>query len=175
MPEGRGEAALYLNRSGMAGEIRFEKQVEGSLKLKAVSGAYPLDIDGDGITDLAVLRVGENKLFRGKGGCVFEEANELWGFDGGKAWSTAFAAMWEEGNSLPTLAIGNYVDRDQPGSPFGTCHDTDFYRPTKEGAYRHELLQPGYCALSMMFTDWDRSGEADLRIANDRAVLSRWP
>ncbi|WP_319529990.1 CRTAC1 family protein [uncultured Cohaesibacter sp.] len=165
---GAGEAELYLNRSGMGGEIRFEMQAEGALSLKSVSGAYPLDIDGDGNTDLAVLRVGENKLFRGRGGCVFEEANELWGFDGGKAWSTAFAAMWEEGNSLPTLAIGNYVDRDQPGSPFGTCHDTDFYRPTKDGTYRHEALQPGFCSLSMMFTDWDRSGKADLRIANDR-------
>ena len=166
---GASKASLYLNRSQMGGAIRFEAAEETPLALDGVTGAYPLDIDGDGYLDLAVLRVGENKLFKGKGRCVFEEANKEWAFDGGKAWSTAFAAMWEEGNDRPTLAIGNYVDRDQPGAPFGTCHDTDFYRPDKEGGYRqHRALQPGYCSLSMLFTDWGRTGQPDLRVANDR-------
>ena len=168
MAGGTSKAELYINRSKMGGDIRFDRKEDTPLALEAVSGAYPLDIDGDGILDLAVLRVGENKLFRGKGNCVFEEANKQWAFDGRKAWSTAFAAMWEKGNSLPTLAIGNYVDRDQPGAPFGTCHDTDFYRPDALGKYHYEALKPGYCSLSMMFTDWDRSGEPDLRVANDR-------
>ena len=165
---GAGKAGLYLNRSSMGGAIRFAEKPDSALALDAVSGAYPLDIDGDGLTDLALLRVGENKLFKGKGDCVFEEANALWSFEGGKAWSTAFAALWEKGSDLPTLAIGNYVDRDQPGAPFGTCHDTDFYRPNDEGGYRHQALQPGYCSLSMMFSDWGRTGKPDLRISNDR-------
>jgi hypothetical protein len=29
-------------------------------------------------------------------------------------------------------------------------------------------LQPGHCALSMLFSDWSRSGEAALRVSNDR-------
>jgi hypothetical protein len=29
-------------------------------------------------------------------------------------------------------------------------------------------LEPGWCALSMLFSDWDRSGRRDLRITNDR-------
>ncbi|PLW75653.1 FG-GAP repeat domain-containing protein [Cohaesibacter celericrescens] len=165
---GAGKSGLYLNRSSKGGALQFSLKENSVLALDAVSGAYPLDIDGDGILDLAVLRVGENKLFRGKGNCVFEEANALWSFDGGKAWSTAFAATWEKGNDLPTLAVGNYVDRDQPGAPFGTCHDTDFYRPDRAGGYDHQSLKPGYCALSMMFTDWGRTGKPDLRIANDR-------
>ena len=49
--------------------------------LTGVTGAYPLDIDGDGITDLAVLRVGETELLRGLGDCRFERANEAWGAD----------------------------------------------------------------------------------------------
>jgi enediyne biosynthesis protein E4 len=48
-----------------------------------VTGAYPVDIDSDGITDLVVLRVGETVLLRGLGDCAFERANESWGFDGG--------------------------------------------------------------------------------------------
>ncbi len=30
------------------------------------------------------------------------------------------------------------------------------------------ILSPGYCALSMLFSDWDRSGRQDLRVSNDR-------
>ena len=29
-------------------------------------------------------------------------------------------------------------------------------------------LTPGYCTLSMLFSDWNRSGQRDLRLANDR-------
>jgi len=30
---------------------------------------------------------------------------------------------------IPTLAIGHYVDRHAPGSPWGTCEDNSLYRP----------------------------------------------
>ncbi|MCJ8340723.1 MAG: CRTAC1 family protein [Pseudomonadales bacterium] len=166
---GVGRATLYLNNSELGQALRFNKKVQSELSVTAVTGAYPLDIDGDGIMDLAVLRVGENILFKGLGNCQFENANRLWGFDGGSAWTTAFAATWEGDNQLPSLAFGNYVDRDLPGAPFGTCHNSDFYRPDKKGQYRHNTpLIPGYCALSMLFTDWNRSGTPSLRIANDR-------
>ena len=55
-----------------------------STDLTSVTGAYPLDIDGDGVIDLAVLRHGENVLLRGTGDCRFERANEAWAFDGGR-------------------------------------------------------------------------------------------
>ena len=86
-------------------------------------GAYPLDIDSDGMMDLVVLRLGENQLMRGLGDCRFEGANEAWGFDGGDAWSTAFAAIWEKGQTWPTLAIGNYIDRKEEAFPWGSCTD----------------------------------------------------
>ena len=70
----------------------------------------PVDIDGDGHIDLAVLRYGENVLLRGLGDCRFERANEAWGYDGGDAWTTAFSAKWEGSATLPTLAFGNYLD-----------------------------------------------------------------
>ena len=44
-----------------------------------VTGAYPLDVDADGHTDLAVLRVGETLMLRGLGDCRFERANEALG------------------------------------------------------------------------------------------------
>src|SRR5918994_5052352 len=111
---GTAPSALFVNRSELGGRLRFAKTPGAATDLGAVTGAYPLDVDGDGHVDLAVLRRGENALLRGLGKCVFERANELWGFDGGDDWSTAFSAKWDRGSSWPTLAIGNYLEPDRP-------------------------------------------------------------
>src|SRR2546425_1328821 len=167
---GSNPSVLYRNVSATGGPLRFVRQANSGVELTGVVGAYPIDIDGDGVLDLVVLRVGETVLFRGRGDCTFERANERWGFDGGNAWTTAFSAPWEAGANWPTLAIGNYVDRNNPGSPFGTCHDNFLFRPAPSGRgfAAPTRLTPGYCALSMLFTDWNRSAQADLMVANDR-------
>ncbi|MBK8084086.1 MAG: CRTAC1 family protein [Devosia sp.] len=164
---GEGPAAFYLNRSERAGPLRFAEQANG-LELTGVLGAYPLDIDSDALVDLVVLRQGENVIMRGLGDCRFEPANAAWGIEGGDAWWTAFAATWERGNAWPTLALGAYVDREQEISPWGSCTDNWLLRP-EGGRYGAPTpLKPSYCALSMLFTDWNLSGTPGLRIANDR-------
>jgi len=163
---GEGPAGLYRNISEPGGALRFAP-VAGMDEV-AVTGAYPLDIDSDGITDLAVLRVGENHLLRGLGGCRFENANAAWGFDGGDAWSTAFAATWEPGAVWPTLAVGNYVNRFEEAFPWGSCTDNWLHRPDGAGFAPPLPLKPSFCALSMLFTDWSGSGIRDLRVSNDR-------
>ena len=80
---GEGTAGLYRNRSAVGGALRFERVPSPVTDLTAVTGAYPLDIDGDGLVDLAVLRIGENEILRGLGDCRFERANERFGIDGG--------------------------------------------------------------------------------------------
>ncbi|MBN8630620.1 MAG: CRTAC1 family protein [Rhodobacterales bacterium] len=163
---GAGPSALYLNRSPQGGALAFEKT--DALTLDAVLGAYPIDIDSDGATDLVVLRQGENALMRGLGDCRFENANETWGFDGGDAWSTAFAAIWEKGQDWPTLAIGNYIDRKEEAFPWGSCTDNWLHRPDGDRFAAPVPLKPSFCALSMIFTDWNRSGHPSLRVSNDR-------
>lgn len=169
---GSESSALYVNRSTPGGALRFEQQRSSSTDLDGVTGAYPLDIDDDGHLDLVVLRVGANRLFRGGPDCLFTAADARWGFDGGRAWTTAFSATWEGEQRYPTLAFGNYVDRAAPGSPWGTCDDNVLHRPRQNDAMpRYDealLLTPGYCSLSMLFTDWNRSGKDALRITNDR-------
>ena len=172
---GTSPAALYVNRSKTAGELRFEKaamQIEPGL-LTGVTGAYPLDIDNDGHKDLVVLRVGRNVLLKGGPDCSFTNGSREFAFDGGREWTTAFAATFEKGAGFPLLAFGNYVDRSAPGAPWGTCHDNDLFRPQKDAgtvpAYNMRTpLSPGYCTLSMLFTDWGRTGRPDLRMTNDR-------
>jgi hypothetical protein len=78
---GEVPAKFYRNTSTRGGPLHFELQKSG-LELDKVVGAYPIDIDGDGITDLVLLRVGEIVLMRGLGDCKFERANEKWGFNG---------------------------------------------------------------------------------------------
>ena len=85
---GTSPAKFYRNTSAPGSALTFEAQASG-LELDMVSGAYPLDVDSDGATDIVLLRVGENVVMRGLGGCRFERANERFGFDGGGARATA--------------------------------------------------------------------------------------
>ena len=166
---GEAKATLYRNKSQAGGALRFRPDSDAGLSLASVTGAYPLDIDGDGITDLAVLRIGENVLMRGMGGCKFERANEAWGFDGGNAWTTAFSATWEKGRDWPTLAFGNFMVPDTVIMGYGDCDANVLYRPRGDGGYAAPLaLEPGHCALSMLFSDWNRDGVPDLRVSNDK-------
>jgi hypothetical protein len=167
---GSNSAALYRNDSPAGGALRFSRLSDPSTDLTGVNGAYPLDIDGDGQVDLAVLRVGETVLLRGLGDCRFERANEAWSFAGGNAWTTAFSASWEGAAALPTMAIGTYVGLDAAGKPTGSCTDNALVRPDAAGTgYATPIpLTPGFCTLSMLFSDWDRSGRRDLRVSNDR-------
>lgn len=166
---GVNPAALFRNRSPRGGTLRFTRLPDQATDLDRVTGAYPLDIDADGNLDLAVLRHGEDVLLRGLGECRFERANESWGFRGGKAWTTAFSATWEQGAEWPTLAFGTYVDHvDEQGLVH--CGSGSLFRPAEAGGAfgPPEPLEPGHCALSMLFSDWDRSGRRDLRVSNDR-------
>jgi hypothetical protein len=167
---GEGPAALFRNRSPLGGALAFEPVPSAVTDLPHVVGAYPLDIDADGNVDLAVLRLGENVLLRGLGNCSFERANEAWGVDGGDSWTTAFSASWEDADALPTLAFGNYLKPETVEDRSYVCDDDVLVRPDATG-HRYAAataLTPSYCSLSMLFSDWDRSGRRDLRVSNDR-------
>ncbi|WP_172328276.1 CRTAC1 family protein [Mangrovicoccus sp. HB161399] len=164
---GETPAMLLRNRGGM----RFEAETPEALAVTRATGLYPLDIDGDGRTDLAVLRAGPDQLLKGGPDCSFVPFDDL-GFGSGDHWSTAFSATWEPGRSLPTLAFGSYVDRADPDGPFEACDANFLYRP-EGGRYGPPLpLEPGFCALSMLFSDWG-GGRADLRVSNDRHYYVR--
>ncbi len=167
---GAGPASLFRNTSTVAGTLSFEAVHDPATDLTSVTGAYPLDIDGDGLVDLAVLRLGESVILRGLGDCRFERANEGFGLHPRDAWTVGFSATWEGDARLPTLAIGNYLGLDAQGQATTTCDDSEFVRPAADGlTYAPPTpLSPGWCSLSMLFSDWDRSGQRDLRVSNDR-------
>jgi len=185
---GSSPVQLYKNLSKPAGELRFESLTVdlSDTELRSVTGAYALHLDQDAHIDLVLLRVGRNVLMRGDGECGFTKANRRFAFDGGREWTTGFSAIWEGESLYPTLAFGNYIDQSAPGSPWGTCHDNSLIRAEssvntdsadpndnnsadKNPRYsNNNILSPGYCSLSVLFTDWNNSGEPALRITNDR-------
>jgi hypothetical protein len=134
--------------------------------LNGVTGAYPIDLDGDGQMDLFVLRVGPNVVLQGGPDCTFTDATTVFGIPQTDQWTTAFTAWWDVGAEHPTLAIGNYVDRSDPDGPFEACDTNTILRPTPDG-YVSEILTPGFCPLSMLAAR-DARGKPTLRISNDR-------
>ena len=186
---GSNSSTLLINETPAPGAaLSFGMAPDQVSKIVNVIGAYPIDINGDALLDLFVLRVGANRVLRGLGDCRFEDATDAWSIDSGIGWSTAFSAVWERGYDWPTLAVGNYVDRDDPEGPFGTCDSHQLLRPSHSatthttqttertakrttdtsGYAAAEIIAPGYCALSMLFTDWSGTGRQDLWISNDR-------
>jgi len=189
---GESPAALFVNRSTVGGELSFER-VESGLELPGVNGAYPLDITGDGHDDLAILAVGgpgvrlddgdpadgatiaatESGLWQNDAQCRFSPAGTELGMSTIKAVTTAFSATWEPNRDLPTLAFGTYLALDERGERTFDCGPNFLFRPyppnVSFGQYDVPIpLDPGYCALGMLFSDWDGSGYRDLRITNDR-------
>lgn len=164
---GDSPAALYRNESPVGGALQFTAVASSITDLLNVTGAYPLDIDSDGHADLAVLRRGGNAILRGLGDCRFGDATSAFGVDPGDAWTVGFSAMWEDTNDLPTIAFGNYLVPDGDGDG---CGDNQMLRPaaTGEGYAAPIALAPAYCTLSVLFSDWGRTGQRDLRVANDR-------
>ncbi|MEL6919669.1 MAG: CRTAC1 family protein [Pseudomonadota bacterium] len=172
---GTNVTRLFVNETEVpGGPVAFRLGTDAPT-LTGVTGAYPINIDGDAHIDLIVLRVGENVILRGLGDCIFDHANEAFGFDGGSAWSTSFTATWEAEDGLPTLFVGSYVDRDDPDGPFEACDANALFRPDQTGK-RYDApikVAPGYCALSALISDERRTGRRDLRISNDRHYYVR--
>jgi hypothetical protein len=160
---GSAPAALFRNASTTGGDLRFELVPSPVTDLPDVTGAYPLDVDSDGVPDLVVLRsASASVVLRGLGDCRFEPAAEQPALPDGVR-TAAFSATWEGANALPTLAFGSYLEQ---GS--SECAPSLLVRPEPAGGYAAPLPLATHCALSVLFSDWGRTGRRDLRVSNDR-------
>ena len=160
-----GENPMLLLANG--GGMRFAPVTFPAIT--GATGAYPLDMDGDGMLDLFILRAGPDVILQGGANCAFEDVTEAWGLPQEDRWTTAFTAWWEE--ARPTLAIGHYVDRSNPDGPFQACDSNTLMTPTPTG-WQPEALEPGFCALSMLAAR-DARDRPTLRISNDRHYYVR--
>ena len=152
--------------------INYGEMSLGTATFPTITGAtglYPIDINGDDILDLYVLRAGRDQVLRGHGDCVFDDATEAWNIPTSDQWSTSFSAWWDE--QRPVMAVGHYVNRNDPTGPFEACDDNQLLWPEPDG-YHAETLSPGFCALSMLAAR-DARGRPVLRVSNDRHYYVR--
>jgi hypothetical protein len=84
---GERPGALFRNDSPPGGSLRFARVPDAATDLKAVTGAYPLDIDGDG----------KDELFIGHG---------LWTAKGERKWTHDGKLQ----DHVDALAVGNFTD-----------------------------------------------------------------
>lgn len=161
---GSQPAALFVNQ----GDFAFT--TAALPKIIDTTGAYPIDINADGYMDLFVLRIGPNVVLKGGPDCSFTDATMEFKLPGADQWSTAFSAWWRD-DSLPHMAVGNYVDLKNPDGPFFACDTHQLLIPSAE-AYSSQPLAPGFCTLSMLAVP-DASGSLRLRISNDRQYYVR--
>ena len=122
--------------------------------------------------DLACCGVGGNVLLRGLGDCRFERANETLGLRRRRRLDRRLQRD-VGGRRGPPDARVRGLPRARARNPIGTtsCADSQLSGPTPDGtAYGRadRRCSPGWCTLSMLFSDWDRSGRRDLRVSNDR-------
>ena len=108
---GANPAALYRNESATGGALRFTAVHDPVTDLTGVTGAYPVDIDGDGHVDLAVLRVGGADLLRGLGGCRFDRGPERCSEFGLRPERTCSFACHGPGHRAAGISGSNAVQR----------------------------------------------------------------
>ena len=159
---GSRPASLFVNHSEQGGPLRFEALPSPTTDLDAVTGAYPIDLNSDDIDDLVVLRHRDSRILLGDGGCRFHDATADLGVQLADDWSVAFSATWEDDQLFPTLAFGGYLVPDTYD-----CDENTLWRPNGD-RYTDAIRLPGHCTLSLLFSDWNRDGHADLRVSNDR-------
>jgi enediyne biosynthesis protein E4 len=164
---GTAPMVLLKNVSNTA-EIAFEP-VPLAGEVTGVTGAYPVDMNADGILDLYVMRVGPDRVLQGGAACSFKDVTDRWAIPQTDQWTTAFTAWFDDGARFPTLAVGHYVDRANPDGPFGACDTQTILTPGPGDAPRYsaQTLEPGFCTLSMLAAE-DAQGRKTLRISNDR-------
>ena len=119
----RGAGADSIATSARAAARSQFAAEESGLEFDAVTGAYPLDIDSDGIMDLVLLRVGENRRSCAASAAAASSAPTRPGA------STAATPgrrrsppPGRRGADWPTLAIGNYIDRTRGDHALGLLH-----------------------------------------------------
>ena len=128
----RRRSTATTARSG--GALRFSRLADPATDLTAVTGAYPLDIDGDGKVDLVgAPRSAAWTCCAASAAAGSRTANAAWAFDGGTGWTTAFSATWEGSATLPTLAVRQLRQLDAPASRPTRAPTTRCYRPDAGG------------------------------------------
>ena len=176
-PAASGPAALYRNDSPVGGALRFTRGARSGDRPDRGERRLP-----DRHRRRRAGRPGGPPGRRERACCAASAtagssaANERWSFDGGTGFATAFSATWEGAADVADPGVRRLRSTRRRT---GTRPPLRRERARPTGRRRGPAtappipLTPGWCALSMLFSDWDRSGRRDLRVSNDRHYYDR--
>jgi hypothetical protein len=172
MGNGRFEDATA--RSGLAAGQAF-----------AIGGAAA-DYDNDGLPDLFIAGVGQNFLYRNRGGGVFEDVTAKAGMGKTGDWSVSAGWFDFDADGFLDLFVVNYVEwnpeKDPPCTTGGVrtyCHPRYYtglpnrlYRNNGDGTFTDVSRVSGIAAhvgkgMGLAFLDFDGDGRLDVFVAND--------
>ena len=117
-PAARARPALFRNDSPIGGALRFERGPEpGDRPRRRSTGAYPLDVDGDGITrPRGAPDRRERRSCAASATAASSARTRRWALDGGDAAGPRRSARpGRARRTLPTLAFGDYLTLDASG------------------------------------------------------------
>ncbi len=187
---------LYRNVTEPGGPIRLV-DVTGEAGIDARGygqGVAAADYDGDGDTDVYVLNVGPNQLWRNNGDGTFSDVTESAGV-GDPSWSVSASFADVTGDGRLDLMVVNYVawsfedhrDCRAAGSSRLDYCSPSAYPPAPDALYVNEgdgrfrdasgavglsaAPQPG---LGVVAEDFDGNGRVDLYVANDGTPNQYW-
>ncbi|MBY6204054.1 CRTAC1 family protein [Halomonas denitrificans] len=187
---------LYRNVTEPGGPIRLA-DVTGEAGIDARGygqGVAAADYDGDGDTDLYVLNVGPNQLWRNNGDGTFSDVTETAGV-GDPRWSVSASFADVTGDGRLDLLVVNYVDWSFEGhrdcraagssrldycspSAYPPAPDALFvnlgdgtFRDASDAVGLSGAAQPGLGAVA---ADFDDNGRVDLYVANDGTPNQYW-
>ena len=158
-----------------AARSRFARVDGSGVDLDAVTGAYPLDVDADGVDGpRGAAASGGRVLLRGLGRLPVRAADAAWPRRADRLDHRLQRDLGgRRGAADPGLRQLRGAGCRRRGR--SGCADNELFRPAAAGdGYAAPVaLAPGYCTLSILFSDWDGSGRRDLRVSNDRHYYAR--
>ena len=158
---GENKAKLFLNKSAKGGALKFEEAKDTGLELDHVTGAYPIDIDGDG--DHGSRRAARRRKHGDEGPRRLQVRRQPTRHGMSMAAMPGTRPSRPHGKRAtscphwPLAPISTASLKTIPGAiapTIGCCAPMT----TQDGYGPRIALTPSYCALSMLFTDWNRSG-----------------
>jgi len=175
---GRGDRRLGLWRNrggeGLPGFFDDRTLTSGIAAVAQPSGAYPIDFDGNGTLDLLIVNTvyEQSRLYRQTGHFTFEDVTASSGIVTTGVLTKGCAIADFNGNGFPDIYMCNYV---APGSIW----ENMLWRNNGDGTFDNVAAELGVdshgATLEAMWVDYDRDGDLDLYLSNDRGPYPGFP
>jgi enediyne biosynthesis protein E4 len=176
-------ALYHNNQNGTFSDVTAQA---GLAKVMYGQGVAVGDYDNDGLDDIFVTAVGQNRLFRNAGGGKFADVTAKAGLAGPQYFSSSAAFFDYDKDGKLDLFVCNYVEWSPEKDVFCALDGTNksYCTPEKypgqsSRLYRNTggrfvdvtekagLLDPSGKSLGVTVLDYDRDGWPDLFVAND--------